>query len=82
MCRRVIRALSILRKLRNGDGGKDADDGHHDHQLDEREALLALLGGELVEHCCSSNGLEVRFGAGPIVGRAALIGEAKGMPTD
>src|ERR1700730_1399340 len=25
---------------RNGDGGQDADDGHHDHELDEREAVL------------------------------------------
>jgi hypothetical protein len=23
----------------NGDGGQDADDGDHDHELDEREAL-------------------------------------------
>jgi len=35
-----LRTAGVVLVLRNRDGGEDADNRHHDHQLDEREALL------------------------------------------
>src|SRR4029434_6589342 len=39
----LLRASLEADEVRNGDGGENADDGDHDHQLDEREAALDLL---------------------------------------
>src|SRR5690606_3849067 len=40
---RHLRTNRVILIRRNRDRGQDADDGHHDHQLDEREAALLLL---------------------------------------
>ena len=44
----VVDARILLRsgagadEVRDGDGGQEADDSHHDHDFDECEALLAI----------------------------------------
>src|SRR2546427_3110007 len=41
--RSEIRLLLGVRELRDRDGGKNADDHHHDQQLNERETLAVHL---------------------------------------
>src|SRR5690606_224000 len=57
----LVRLLTRRTELRNRDGGQDADDHDHDEQLDQREALSAL-----VEHLCSPLN-ECVLTAGPAV---------------
>ena len=49
-------ALGDIIELGDGDGSKDADDYHHDHKLDQGEALflhfkLLLFGYVLMDNC-------------------------------
>jgi len=44
--------LSICRKLRDGDGRQDADDGNDDHQLDQSETFFPF--SELPNHSLTS----------------------------
>jgi hypothetical protein len=47
---RVVTSEPVGRELRDGDCRQDADDGHDDHQLDQREALLVSHFREIANH--------------------------------
>src|SRR2546422_7239146 len=49
-----VRLLLGVRELRDRDGGKNADDHHHDQKLNERETLAVHLGPPAKERACTA----------------------------
>src|SRR2546430_7389961 len=49
-----VRLLLGVRELRDRDGGKNADDHHHDQKLNERETLAVHLGHLAEERACKA----------------------------